>query len=212
MSQKKRGVEGDKGGQNKNQAEIGEKGGEMSNSKGLCFWGQVNVDLQPMDHSHLTAISGINSLAVHRSICTDPHSRSRLIGRAIQGILVSKLEDSWDCMIQCSHFTDKETGVKWGQVTLPRSQCVGARSISRSGSGSTCTPLGDLKRQFFLDIKLIDGCDSLAHETGQTWPFSAFKLEATPSPGASSNLFSSPSALAKLPGLSSLSKKKKPKT
>lgn len=37
MNQKKRGVEGDKGGQNKNQSEVGKKGGEMNNSEGLCF-------------------------------------------------------------------------------------------------------------------------------------------------------------------------------
>lgn len=49
------------------------------------------------------------------------------------------------------------------------------------GSDSTCTP--GIQRQFFLDIKLIDGCDSLAPGNRQTWPFSAFCLKPHPALG-----------------------------
>lgn len=43
----------------------------------------------------------------------DSHSRGgRPLGRAIQGIWGSKLEEPQDHIIQSSHFTDKETGVQ----------------------------------------------------------------------------------------------------
>lgn len=56
-------------------------------------------------------------------------------------------------------------------------------------------PSREFKEAAFPGQGLTQGRDSLAHETSQTWSFSAFPLEITPSPGASSNLFSSPSAL-----------------
>lgn len=69
-------------------------------------------------------------------------------------------------------------------------------------------PLQGISRGTFPGQELIDGSDSLAHETGQTWPFSALPLETTPSPGTS-NLFTSPSALNFQTGWhASLSKKK----
>lgn len=65
------------------------EGGERSNWKGLCFWGQVNVDYKTHGPQPSNCNIWHKQFVVHRSIGIDPSSRSRLTGRAIQGTRVS---------------------------------------------------------------------------------------------------------------------------